>query len=285
MEICKKCIIPSSFPNVAVENGICTFCRLHEQSPIANKGLLGKDELKSILSSKTNGKYPCIVGLSGGKDSSYVLYCLVKKMGLKPLAAFFDNDFITDYAKENIQNLCNNLNVDLVIGKATTFRKKIIRENLHLSKYNIAFDACTNCENNLRSFIINEANNNKIPFIVYGATDYEDPYMMFLKPTTPTFRMIRSKERFEIIKTMKRMKWEYVDPLFLPMNLADKLKFYFHYLLSKYYVVRDNIKMKSPEGFRNLRTRLRVKTLKPLENKGFSRECQWHQSCIDTPLV
>lgn len=57
-------------------------------------------------------KYDCIIGLSGGVDSSYVLYLAVKH-GLRPLAVHMDNGWNSELSQENIQNLVRKLNVDI----------------------------------------------------------------------------------------------------------------------------------------------------------------------------
>tara|TARA_B100001939_G_scaffold347629_1_gene369851 strand:- start:869 stop:1906 length:1038 start_codon:yes stop_codon:yes gene_type:complete len=59
-----------------------------------------------------NKKYDCIVGVSGGRDSTYTLYNAVK-LGLKPLAVHFDNGWNSDIAVKNIHNATKILNVDL----------------------------------------------------------------------------------------------------------------------------------------------------------------------------
>src|SRR6185369_17003957 len=57
-------------------------------------------------------EYDCIVGLSGGVDSSYVLYQAVRN-GLRPLAVHLDNGWNSELAVDNISNLVRSLNVDL----------------------------------------------------------------------------------------------------------------------------------------------------------------------------
>lgn len=99
------------------ENGECTFCKIHDE--LEKKYELNensKNKLSTIIekikSEGKNKKYDCIVGVSGGRDSSYTLYKAVK-LGLKPLAVHFDNGWNSDSAVRNISNLCNKLNVDL----------------------------------------------------------------------------------------------------------------------------------------------------------------------------
>ena len=78
---CKQCVLDTTVPEIKFDQeGICNFCKLHFEFqkfyPISKKKLL---ELKSkILNHNKNGKYDCICGVSGGRDSTYNLY-IVKK--------------------------------------------------------------------------------------------------------------------------------------------------------------------------------------------------------------
>jgi N-acetyl sugar amidotransferase len=95
------------------ENGICNFCRDYDNS---YQGLLKKDELNEFVKKiKKDGEkkiYDCIVGVSGGVDSSFALYTAVK-LGLKPLAVHLDNGWNSELAVSNISNLVKKLKVDL----------------------------------------------------------------------------------------------------------------------------------------------------------------------------
>ena len=53
----------------------------------------------------------CLIGVSGGVDSSYVAY-IVKELGLRPLAVHMDNGWNSEEAVKNIRSLCNNLEID-----------------------------------------------------------------------------------------------------------------------------------------------------------------------------
>ena len=74
---------------------------------------------KRILNSKRrpDSKYDCIVMLSGGRDSSYVLLKVVKDYGMKVLAVNYENPFTHPQAKKNITNAVTALGVDLVFIK------------------------------------------------------------------------------------------------------------------------------------------------------------------------
>ena len=117
--VCKRCVFDSTVPNIAFdESGLCNYCTLHDE--LENKYPLdgSKDEEIQLLMDKIRkdgeGKeYNCVVGLSGGCDSSYMLYLLKEKYNLRPLAITFDNTWSTTIAVENILNMTEKLNVDL----------------------------------------------------------------------------------------------------------------------------------------------------------------------------
>jgi len=259
IKICKKCIIPDSFPNVTFENGICSLCRNYKHFSQNNKTVLGKDKLLEILTTKKTSKYNCVIPLSGGKDSSYILFYVVEELGLKPLAVFFDSSFVTDIAKRNIEKICKKLSVDLVIVKSkSNFRRKLVKEGLYIFKFSKGrfLVICGNCENNLRTSAINEATKRKIPFIIWGSTDFEDSPAIFSNLGPLTFR-----ENFGRIGTVKKMKKGFkglLDMLRLRITLINKCKLIFHSLRYIYYRVRDNIDMGVSEGWKKLNPFLEV---------------------------
>ncbi len=117
-KICTRCIMDDSVPGISFdENGVCPFCKIQDElerkyplGDSANKKLLQLvDEIKKSGKGK---KYDCIVGVSGGRDSTYTLYNTVK-LGLRPLVVHFDNGWNSDIAVRNIKNACTVLGVDL----------------------------------------------------------------------------------------------------------------------------------------------------------------------------
>ena len=101
------------------EKGVCSFCRKFdtEIKPkwFPNDG--GRKKLASILDrvrQEGEGKeYDCIIGLSGGTDSSYVTYLAKRKWGLRPLIFHVDAGWNTEIATSNIENLVKKLDIDL----------------------------------------------------------------------------------------------------------------------------------------------------------------------------
>jgi N-acetyl sugar amidotransferase len=99
------------------ENGVSNYAKMFkkfvELYPRGERGLVEWEEwLKRIKKEGKNKKYDCIVGVSGGTDSCYLLY-LAKKHGLRPLAVNLDNGFSSKTAVENIKKVTNALKIDL----------------------------------------------------------------------------------------------------------------------------------------------------------------------------
>ncbi len=100
------------------ERGECNFCKLHDkldaQFPLTDQG---KKQFERLISQmKTKGKnkpYDCVVGFSGGRDSTYLLYLVKKQWGLRPLAVHFNDGFDNPIAGENIKKAVNGLNIEL----------------------------------------------------------------------------------------------------------------------------------------------------------------------------
>lgn len=99
------------------ENGRCNFCRDFEKrlvNLIAGGKTTNKFEklIKEIKQKGKGKKYDCIVGVSGGVDSTYVLH-LVKEAGLRPLAVHLDNGWNSELAVSNIHAIISKLGIDL----------------------------------------------------------------------------------------------------------------------------------------------------------------------------
>ena len=114
MKVCKRCLMNSDVKEFFETSNGCNFC----DAMVTEKSILAisEEDRASILSDvKNQGKnkqYDCIVGVSGGLDSSYALYLAVKE-GLRPLAVHMDNGWNSELAQHNISNLVTKLGVDL----------------------------------------------------------------------------------------------------------------------------------------------------------------------------
>jgi N-acetyl sugar amidotransferase len=119
LQICSRCIYDERVPSIHFdEEGVCNYCRqvdsLIEQYGTGQpKGeALFTDILENIKRAGRGKRYDCIVGVSGGTDSSYLVY-LAKEWGLRPLAVHYDNTWNSAIATMNIHKVLRGLNVDL----------------------------------------------------------------------------------------------------------------------------------------------------------------------------
>jgi N-acetyl sugar amidotransferase len=100
------------------KNGVCNHCTRHDQliRNLVRSGEEGKRLLdKQVAKIKEDGKgkdYDCIIGVSGGVDSSYATY-LVHSLGLRPIAVHLDNGWDSELAVKNVQILLDRLGIDL----------------------------------------------------------------------------------------------------------------------------------------------------------------------------
>jgi N-acetyl sugar amidotransferase len=117
---CQRCILsPKDDPwNTLDEHGLCKVCILYDERIAAFKRTYPNPEMalmERVLKMKKDGKgkpYDCIIGLSGGTDSSYVAL-LTKELGLRALAVHLDNGWNSELAIMNIQRILDTLNMDL----------------------------------------------------------------------------------------------------------------------------------------------------------------------------
>ncbi len=173
MNYCKKCILPENYPGISFDaEGICNFCRAYQPQ----KNHLGKEKLVELLRSvKPVGKYDCVVPMSGGKDSSFILYFAVKELGLNPLVVSYDSGFQEEVARANIRTACELLDVDYqVVHSPGDIQRRLLKQNYQLSKrYHIYLDGCMSCEAILRVVSMNAARANQIPFVLWGSSALE----------------------------------------------------------------------------------------------------------------
>lgn len=118
-QVCSRCIYDERVSRISFdENGVCNYCKtsdaVKEQYGTGEeKGLAALQQLlQQIKKEGRNKPYDCVVGVSGGTDSSFLLAKAVE-WGLRPLAVHFDNTWNSAVASENIQKVTASLGVDL----------------------------------------------------------------------------------------------------------------------------------------------------------------------------
>lgn len=172
MKRCLRCIMPETVPGIRFDsNGVCSFCLRYREL-----GLHGKPALDKIVADarRLGRRYDAIVPLSGGRDSTYVLYLARKEYGLKVLAVNYDSEFRTDQALVNMEIACRRLNVEFLSVRskrnlATTF----VRNTLAAADSPREFNLCGPCGYGNKAVVWRKAMEYKVPLILWGGASVE----------------------------------------------------------------------------------------------------------------
>jgi hypothetical protein len=143
---CTLCILPSSYPDIEFDReGVCSFCQAARRARALPQEKRNKADLDNIVLAHKgkNAKYDAIVGLSGGKDSTYVAYYLRKVYDLKILGFNCDIGYRSHYAVQNIHTAADKLDMDLV----TIRPKKSFLMRLFAHFFRNRGEFCSVCNN------------------------------------------------------------------------------------------------------------------------------------------
>ena len=170
-KICSRCVMDTTVEEITFdENGVCNFCKHYEE--VNTKDLFydetGFSRLESLVNEiKKSGakrEYDCLIGVSGGVDSSYVAY-LVKKFGLRPLAVHLDNGWNTELSVSNIEHALKKLDIDFFTHVLDWEEFKDIQISfLKSSISNIEIPT----DHAIWALLIRTAAKMKIPYIIAG---------------------------------------------------------------------------------------------------------------------
>jgi len=118
--ICTRCVMDTSDPELTFdEQGVCHRCRRYDEviREYTFKPEVGWPKLHALAERiREEGRekpYDCVIGLSGGVDSTYVAYLVKRKLGLRPIAIHLDNGWNTEISVRNIENVVKILGIDL----------------------------------------------------------------------------------------------------------------------------------------------------------------------------
>jgi hypothetical protein len=242
IEHCNKCILPGSYPGIVFnDEGICNYCLAYRPQQI-----LGKGKLLEILTSKPKkGRYDCVVPISGGKDSTYILYYVVRELKLNPIAVIYNSVFANDIAIDNAKNACSLLGITLIEVKSPkSIRTNLLKESLLVSeKFGYFWHSCGNCEAILRTVSINTAREYGAPFVIWGSSAIESAdssnYKMYRDDGGPQDRVL-NKIAYGLNYIMKHPKKLYKLP-----KVASQYWGY-HQIKYYYYSILERLALKFP---------------------------------------
>lgn len=166
LRYCERCGLASNMPGTTYdEAGVCNLCRSFDTYVDRAQSYFKTPEDLEVLiaemQANRTGPYDCIVLLSGGKDSSFMLSKLCA-MGVKPLVFTLDNGFISEEAKTNIRRLVSTLGVDLHWG-STPYMNEIFVDSLKRFS-----NVCNGCFKTIYTLATHLAREKGIRYIVTG---------------------------------------------------------------------------------------------------------------------
>lgn len=168
---CSRCILPETHETIVFDDkGVCNVCYQHEYKQAVIDWQVKKKELDNLIETY-RGKYDydCIVPFSGGKDSTWTLYYLVKEYGIKPLVVRFDHGFLRPTVQENTVRTIRRLGVDF---HHFTPNWKVVQK-LMLQSFLEKGDFCWHCHTGIFSYPMWVAIRYKVPLIFWGEPSSE----------------------------------------------------------------------------------------------------------------
>lgn len=171
MQKCLKCGLPETYETIEFDrSGVCNICQQQE----FKQGKIDWSNRKKMLEElieQHRGKYDydCLVPFSGGKDSTFTLYHLIKEYKLKPLVVQFNHGFMRPGLLENNERTFKKLGVDVISFTPNwNVVKRLMREALVRKG-----DFCWHCHTGIFSYPMHIAIKFKVPLVFWGEASSE----------------------------------------------------------------------------------------------------------------
>jgi hypothetical protein len=184
MRICKRCVLPETFPGIRFgDESMCSFCLSDQaQSGLDARAQTIRREFERLVQD-TRGQdgYHCVLAYSGGKDSTYALWLLCKHYDLRVLAVTFDNGFNSPQSFVNIRRVLDSLSADWLVVRP---RQELLRsvfagissENPYPMKaLERASSVCNACIAFVKNIVLRVALEHHVPMIAYGWSPGQAP--------------------------------------------------------------------------------------------------------------
>ncbi|MDD5531547.1 MAG: pseudaminic acid synthase [Syntrophales bacterium] len=167
---CTNCVIPETHETITFDRkGVCNIC-LQQEVKASIDWSKKKEEFDALIAScRGRGDYDCIVPFSGGKDSTWTLYYLVREYGLRPLVVRFDHGFLRPNLLENSRRTLRLLGADL---HSFTPNWKIVQK-LMLQSFLEKGDFCWHCHTGIFAYPMWAAIRFQIPLVIWGEPSAE----------------------------------------------------------------------------------------------------------------
>jgi N-acetyl sugar amidotransferase len=168
---CNKCLLPETYETIEFDKvGVCNVCKSKEFRDEHVDWESRKKQLSELIE-EHRGKhdYDCIIPFSGGKDSTYTLWYLMKTYKVKPLVVQFDHGFMRDKLNENNVRTFKRLGVDVLSFKPNwKLVKRLMLESLRRKG-----DFCWHCHTGIFSYPMHLAVKFQVPLVLWGEPSSE----------------------------------------------------------------------------------------------------------------
>jgi N-acetyl sugar amidotransferase len=171
MRKCTKCLVPETVDTISFdEEGVCSVCRQLEFKADKIDWDERWSQLQEIIAEyKDKGTYDCIVPYSGGKDSVFQLYYIVRELKLKPLVVRYNHWGYRPLVEENNTKVFKQLGVDVV---EFTPNFHVVRE-LMLESFKRRGDFCWHCHTGIYAGVMHMAVRFEVPLLFWGESTAE----------------------------------------------------------------------------------------------------------------
>jgi N-acetyl sugar amidotransferase len=170
MKECSRCLLPETHEAIFFDqDGVCSVCLNREKRNTIDWEVRKQSLIRIVTEVKDKSDYDCIVPFSGGKDSTFTLYYIVRELGLKPLVVSFDHGFYRPNMIENRNRVIELLGVDFLNFRPNwNLVKRLMLQSL-LEKG----DFCWHCHTGIFSYPMWVAIEKQIPLIIWGEPSSE----------------------------------------------------------------------------------------------------------------
>ncbi len=231
MRHCNRCLLTDTGVNIDFDaKGTCNYCRTYDRYGPALKDF---DSLHPLLLDRLHRfrgrqEYDAIVGLSGGKDSSYVAYRMVREYGLRTLLVTYDNGLLTEYARRNIRLVAEALNQDhLYLTPPLELYRPLYRSSVRSFAV-----PCVACTFPGMLWIVKLAVEKQIPLLIHGRSRPQmfkdltegtiDPFLLLIWSNFQPYDPEKNRARMlGVVRKMNRLSERFVpDPELKPLMRA-----------------------------------------------------------------
>lgn len=168
---CSRCNLPETHATIVFDaDGVCNICRGQERKQSAVDWTARKRQLDELVATyRDKHDYDCIVPFSGGKDSTFTLYYLMKEYGIRPLVVRFDHGFLRRNVMDNTDRVLRKLGADFLHFRPNW---KVVRK-LMLQSLLEKGDFCWHCHTGIFSYPMWVALQQNVPLIFWGEPSAE----------------------------------------------------------------------------------------------------------------